>query len=65
MADLTVDLLLTAKEVSAMLKISVPTLYREMDRGHLPRPLKLGSCSRWPQSEILAALKAAAERRAA
>ncbi|MGB3831200.1 MAG: helix-turn-helix domain-containing protein [Mesorhizobium sp.] len=64
MAD-AVDPLLTAKEVAAMLKISVPTIYREMNRGHLPRPVKLGSCSRWPQSEILAAIKAAGERRAA
>jgi predicted DNA-binding transcriptional regulator AlpA len=63
MAD--VDPLLTAKEVAAMLKVSVATLYREMDRGTLPRPVKLGACSRWPQSEILAAIKAAGERRAA
>jgi len=60
-----VDPLLTAKEVAATLKISVATLYREMDRGTLPRPVKLGACSRWPQSEILAAVKAAGERRAA
>lgn len=60
-----VDPLLKAKEVTAMLKISTATLYREMDRGHLPRPVKLGACSRWPQSEILAAVKVAAERRAA
>ncbi|MFD2260520.1 helix-turn-helix transcriptional regulator [Chelativorans composti] len=52
-----VDLLLTAKEVAAMLRISVPTLYREIQRGRLPRPLKLGSCSRWPQGEIWAAIR--------
>ena len=62
---IAVDPLLTAKEVAATLKISVATLYREMDRGTLPRPVKLGACSRWPQSEILAAVKAAGERRAA
>ncbi|MGN6304854.1 MAG: helix-turn-helix transcriptional regulator [Mesorhizobium sp.] len=60
-----IDPLLTVKEVAALLKISVPTIYREMDRGHLPRPVKLGACSRWPQSEILAAIKAAGERRVA
>lgn len=65
MADLAVDPLLTAKEVAAMLKVSVATLYREMDRGALPRPVKLGACSRWPQSEILDAIKAAGERRTA
>lgn len=60
-----VDPLLKAREVAAMLQVSVATLYRQMDQGTLPRPVKLGSCSRWPQSEILAAVKAAGERRAA
>lgn len=60
-----VDPLLTAKEVASMLRISVATLYREMDRGHLPRPLKLGTCSRWSQSEIIEAVKAAGDRRRA
>jgi len=48
------DPLLTAKGISAMLRISGAVLYREMDRSKLPKPLKLGTCSRWPRSEIIA-----------
>lgn len=59
------DQLLTAREVAASLRMSVPTLYRRMADGTLPKPVKLGGLSRWPQSEILAALKAASERRVA
>ncbi len=62
---ISVDPLLTAREVAAFLQISQPTLYRRITDGTLPRPVKLGSLSRWPQSEILAALKAAGDRRAA
>jgi len=60
-----VDPLLTAKEVAAMLRVSTVTLYREIRRGNVPAPIKLGTCSRWPRSEILAAIKAAGDRRAA
>lgn len=59
------DALLTAKEVGAMLRISQASLYRRMADGTIPKPLKLGGLSRWPESEILAAVKAAGERRAA
>lgn len=59
------DRLLTAREVADSLRMSVPTLYRRMADGTLPKPVKLGGLSRWPQSEILAALKAAGDRRAA
>jgi predicted DNA-binding transcriptional regulator AlpA len=60
-----VDPLLTAREVAAFLQISMPTLYRRIADGTQPKPVKLGSLSRWPLSETLAALKAAGERRAA
>lgn len=60
-----IDRLLTAKEVAASLRISVPTLYRMIQKDELPKPYKFGSLSRWPQSEILAALQAAGERRQA
>lgn len=60
-----VDTLLRAKEVAAMLKVSIPTVYRRMADGTLPKPVKLGGASRWPQSEIVAAVKAAGERRTA
>ncbi|WAJ30606.1 helix-turn-helix transcriptional regulator [Antarcticirhabdus aurantiaca] len=58
------DPLLTAREVGTILRISQASLYRRMADGTLPKPVKLGGLSRWPQSEILAAVKAAGERRA-
>lgn len=61
----TVDPLLKAREVADFMQISIPTLYRRIADGTLPKPVKLGSCSRWPRSEILAAIQAAGERRAA
>lgn len=58
------DPLLTSREVGAILRISQASLYRRMADGTIPKPVKLGGLSRWPQSEILAAVKAAGERRA-
>lgn len=58
-----VDPLLKAREVADFLQVSIPTLYRRMADGSLPKPVKLGQLSRWPQSEILAAVKAAGDRR--
>lgn len=58
-----VDPLLRKHEVCDMLRISPASLYRRVQDGTLPRPVKLGGLSRWPQSEIVAALKAAGEGR--
>jgi len=58
-----VDPLLTANEVAAILRVSRVTLYREIRRGNVPAPIKLGTCSRWPRSEILEAIRVAGERR--
>jgi excisionase family DNA binding protein len=60
-----IDPLLTAKEVAAALRISLPTLYRRVADKTLPAPVKLGHLSRWPRSEIQAAIERAGERRAA
>ncbi|WP_312795587.1 helix-turn-helix transcriptional regulator [Tianweitania sp.] len=57
------DPLLRAQEVADLLKVSIPTIYRRMADGSLPKPVKLGAVARWPQSEIIAAVKAAGERR--
>lgn len=61
----SIDPLLKAREVADFLQVSIPTLYRRVADGTLPKPVKLGSLSRWPRSEILAAIDAAGERRAA
>lgn len=58
MTDLTIpfastDPLLIARESAAILKVSVPTFWRRVADGTIPKPVKLGGLSRWPKSEIL------------
>lgn len=55
----TVDPLLTVREVAALLRRSVPSVFRGVAKGDLPRPVKLGASSRWPRSEILAVIERA------
>ena len=57
------DPLLTVREGAAMLRVSVPTFWRRVSDGTVPKPLKLGATSRWPQSEIVAVIEAAKARR--
>ena len=59
------DPLLKASEAAEMLAISEPTLWRHVKMGKLPKPLKLGASSRWPQSEILDVIEQAKASRAA
>lgn len=58
-----VDPLLRKWEVCDLLRISPASLYRRVADGTLPKPVKLGGLSRWPQSEIVAAVQAAGEIR--
>ena len=53
------DPLLTAKESAAILQCSQPTFWRWVAAGTVPKPVKLGALSRWPQSEILAVIETA------
>jgi predicted DNA-binding transcriptional regulator AlpA len=57
------ELLLTAREIGALLRINQASLYRRMADGTIPKPVKLGDLSRWPKYEILAAVKATEERK--
>ncbi len=57
------DPLLTVRESAAYLQISVPTFWRRVADGTIPKPVKLGGLSRWPQSEILAVIEDAKARR--
>lgn len=53
-----VDPLLKAKEAANLLQISVPTLWRWVAAGTIPKPIKFGnSNSRWPRSDLLAAIE--------
>lgn len=59
------DPLLTAREAAPILGVSVPTFWRRVADGTIPKPIKLGALSRWPQSEILQVIEAAKAARAA
>jgi len=53
------DRLLTVRKSAEILQISVPTFWRRVADGTLPRPLKIGGLSRWPYSEILTVIESA------
>ncbi len=55
----TVDVLLSYKESADILGVSIPTFYRRVADGMVPRPVKLGRVARWPRSEILAVIERA------
>ena len=57
------DPLLTVRESAEVLQISVPTFWRRVKDGTIPQPVKIGSLSRWPQSEISTVVENAKERR--
>lgn len=63
--SIAADPLLTGREVAVMLGISLPSVFRRVSDGTIPRPVKLGAASRWPQSEIIAVIEAAKAARIA
>ncbi|MDX0911862.1 helix-turn-helix transcriptional regulator [Sinorhizobium medicae] len=58
-----IDPLLTARESASVLRISIPTFWRRVADGTVPRPVKLGGLSRWPRSEINAVIERAKSSR--
>ncbi|MCJ1900958.1 AlpA family transcriptional regulator [Paracoccus versutus] len=54
-----IDPLLKDREAAPLLGISVPTFWRRVADGTIPKPIKLGALSRWPQSEILEVIERA------
>lgn len=58
------DPLLTAREGAAILQVSIPTFWRRVADGTVPKPVKIGALSRWPRSEVLAVIEQAKARRA-
>lgn len=59
------DPLLTARESAAYLQVSIPTFWRRVADGTVPRPVKIGALSRWPRSEIVAVIENAKAQRTA
>jgi predicted DNA-binding transcriptional regulator AlpA len=57
------DPLLTVREGAAVLQMSVPTFWRRVADGTVPKPVKIGSLSRWPRSEIIGVIEQAKARR--
>lgn len=53
------DILLKTTEVREILQISHASLYRRIADGTIPKPIKLGSASRWYRADIMAAIDAA------
>ena len=60
--DIT-DPLLTARESAIYLQISVPTFWRRVADGTVTKPVKIGSLSRWPRSEIIEVIETAKAQR--
>jgi excisionase family DNA binding protein len=44
--------MLTVADVAAMLACSTKTVYRLVDRGAIPRPVRLGGLLRWRRVQI-------------
>lgn len=60
-----IDPLLNVREVAGILGISIPSVWRRVSDGTLPRPLKLGGLSRWQLSDVETAIDAAIAKRGA
>lgn len=45
-------LMLTVHGVAALLACSPKTVYRLVDRGRIPRPVRLGGLMRWPKPQF-------------
>ncbi|EAU46136.1 hypothetical protein R2601_01523 [Salipiger bermudensis HTCC2601] len=58
-----IDPLPEVREAADLLSISVPTFWRRVADGSIPKPIKLGSASRWAQSDILTVIDQAKARR--
>lgn len=58
MLETTLVALLTADDLAALLKCSKATIWRRVDDGSLPQPLRIGGISRWRASAVEEALDA-------
>lgn len=56
-------ILMTLDEVSDLTRRSSSTIYTDMEKGVFPEPIKLGSSSRWLQSEVFAYIAEQAAKR--
>jgi predicted DNA-binding transcriptional regulator AlpA len=52
--------LLTVKEVAAVTGFGISTVWRKVQKGAIPQPLRLAGSTRWRRSEIEALVSAEA-----
>lgn len=60
----SIDPLIKDGEAAGMLGCSKSTFWRRVADGTVPRPVKIGGMSRWPQSEITTVIELAIAQRA-
>lgn len=63
MTSLHTDPLIRDGDAALMLGCSKATFWRRVADGTIPRPVKIGGMSRWPQSEILDVIETAKAER--
>lgn len=59
MASIHTDPLIRDGDAAVMLGCSKATFWRRVADGTIPRPVKIGGMSRWPQSEIVEVIETA------
>lgn len=60
LSDPKPETLLTVRDVAARLNCGVATVWRNVQRGNLPKPVRIGGLTRWRPSDIAAVLAKAA-----
>lgn len=53
----TTSALLSVREVAATLGFGVSTVWRQVRKGNLPTPIRIGGSTRWRRADIEALLK--------
>lgn len=46
------DEMMTASDVASVMRVSVRTVWRMRAKGSLPRPRRIGRCTRWNSRDI-------------
>ena len=57
MSNTTEKILITAAEAAALLSMGKSTFWREVSRGTLPAPVKIGGLTRWRVEDLHRACK--------
>lgn len=63
MTSIQTDPLIRDGDAAMLLGCSKATFWRRVADGTIPRPVKIGGMSRWPQSEIVEVIEAAKAER--